>query len=433
MKSGLSALIVRGVIAQLLLFGSFGSVSSLANEGHLALVGATVIDGTAAAPIENAVLVISDGKVRSIGQANDVSIPDGAQVIDVSGKTVIPGLINAHGHVGDTVGLQGGEYNRANLLRQLALYARYGVTTVFSLGGDAEQGFALRNEQEHAGLNRARLFVAGDVITGNSEEQIRQRVNGVADLGADYVKVRVDDNLGRTPKMPRPLLEALVDQAHSRRLPVAVHLFYLEDARHVLRAGADLIAHSVRDQAVDAAFIAQMLDREVCYIPTLTREVSTFVYEGVPDFFADPFFRKEVDEDIITQLSEPERMARIAASSSAQAYKAGLEVAMNNVDALNRAGIPVAMGTDTGPPARFQGYFEHLELDLMVQSGMTPLDAIRAATGVAASCMGRSDIGTLEPGKWGDFVVLGSNPATDIANTKTIESVWIAGNRVPQK
>jgi len=432
MKSGLSDLIMRGVLIQLLAIGLLSSSSSLANEGHLALVGATIIDGTSAAPIENGVLVISDGRVRSIGPASDVSIPDGAQIIEVNGKTVIPGLINAHGHVGNTIGLESGEYNRANLLRQLGLYARYGVTTVFSLGGDAEQGFALRDEQEHADLNRARLFVAGDVITGNSEEQIRQRVNGVADLGADYVKVRVDDNLGRTPKMPRPLFEALVDQAHTRRLPVAVHLFYLEDARHALRAGADLIAHSVRDQPVDQDFISQLREQEVCYIPTLTREVSTFVYEDVPDFFADPFFRKEVGDDIIAQLSEPERMGRMAASSSAQAYKAGLEVAMDNVGILNRAGISVAMGTDTGPPARFQGYFEHMELDLMVQSGMTPLDAIRSATGVAASCMGRSDIGTLEPGNWGDFVVLGANPTVDIANTKTVESVWIAGNRVPQ-
>jgi len=407
------------------------AINTLANEGDVAFVGATVIDGTEAQPLENAVLVISDGRVSSVGPADETGIPDGATIVDVSGKTIIPGLINAHGHVGNTVGLGTGEYSRDNLLRQLGLYARYGVTTVFSLGGDQEAGFALRDEQHHAALDRARLYVAGSVITGNSEEQIRERVNGVADLGTDFIKVRVDDNLGRTSKMSRPLFEALVDQAHTRRLPVAVHLFYLDDAKHVLEAGADLIAHSVRDVPVDDEFVEQLRSTGVCYIPTLTREVSTFAYEEVPEFFADPFFQKEVDEQIIVQLSEPERMSRMANSASAQAYKAGLEVAMDNVGALNAAGIPVAMGTDTGPPARFQGYFEHMELAMMVESGMTPMQAIRSATGVAAECMGQSDIGTLEPGNWGDFVVLGANPLLDIENTKTVESVWIAGNVVP--
>jgi imidazolonepropionase-like amidohydrolase len=122
----------------------------------------------------------------------------------------------------------------------------------------------------------------------------------------------------------------------------------------------------------------------------------------------------------------------MANSRAAQAYKAGLEVALTNVGALHAANIPIAMGTDTGPPARFQGYFEHMELQLMVDAGMSPLDVIRSATGVAADCIGMSDIGTLEPGRWADFSILSANPADDIANTKTIETVYIAGNRVPQ-
>ena len=407
------------------------SGTARANEGSIAFVGATIFDGTAAAPLADGVVVITNGRVRSIGPRADVTLPTGATVVDVSGKTIIPGLINAHGHVGDTRGLEGGHYNRDNLLRQLRLYARYGVTTVASLGGDEEAGFALRNEQFDPALQRARLFVAGSVVSGDSEAEIRRQVNHNADMGADFIKVRVDDNLGRTPKLPRPLFDALVDQARQRRLPVAVHLFYLDDARYVLGAGADLIAHSIRDQPVDSAFIDQISAEGVCYIPTLTREVSTFVYESEPDFFSDPFFRAEVDPDLIQTLLSPERQARMRGSATAQAYKEGLEVAMANVGALYRSGIPIAMGTDSGPPARFQGYFEHLELDMMVEAGMSPLDAIRSATGVAADCLGLSDVGTLEPGNWGDLVILSANPADAIANTKTVESVWIAGNRVP--
>jgi imidazolonepropionase-like amidohydrolase len=416
----------------LLLISLLFSTMSLANEGTIAFVGATIIDGTDAEPLQNGVLVITDGRVRTVGPRSAVTIPADADVIDVSGRYIMPGLINAHGHVGATIGLNAnGGYTRENLLRQLGLYARYGVTTVNSLGGDEAAGFALRNEQYDPALDRARIFVAGSVVSGNSEQAIRDEVNRNADMGANFIKTRIDDNLGSTRKMPRPLFDALVDQAHQRRLPVAVHLFYLDDAKYMLEANADLIAHSIRDLPVDSEFIQMAQEAGVCYIPTLTREVSTFVYEDVPEFFSDAYFLKEVDPAILVELQQPERMSRMANSRSAQAYKEGLEVALANVGALHGEGIPIAMGTDTGPPARFQGYFEHMEMQLMVDAGMSPLDVIRASTGVAAECIGVGDIGTLEPGNWADFNVLTANPAADIANTKSIESVYIAGNRVP--
>ena len=403
-----------------------------ANEGSLAFVGARIIDGTANAPIEDGVLVITDGRIRSVGPRDAVTIPEDAQQIDVSGKTIMPGLINAHGHVGGTLGLGGGQYNTGNLLRQLGLYARYGITTVNSLGGDEEQGFALRNSQFDSDLDRARIFVAGSVVVGDSEQAIRDEVNRNADMGANFIKVRVDDNLGATQKMPRNLSDALGEQAHIRRLPVAVHLFYLEDAKYILNAGADLIAHSIRDLPVDSEFISLIKDKGICYSPTLTREVSTFVYESEPEFFSDPYFLKEADPAILEELKTPERQSRMRNSRSAQGYKLALEVAMANIGALNDAGVKIAMGTDTGPPARFQGYFEHMEMQMMVEAGMSPLDAIRASTGIAADCINVGDVGTLEPGKWGDLIVLAANPAEDIENTKSIESVWIAGNRVPE-
>jgi len=408
------------------------SLAAFANDGTVAFVGATIIDGTDAEPLPDGVLVITDGRIRSVGPRSEVSLPAGADVIDVSGKYIMPGLINAHGHVGATVGLNGnGGYDRGNLLRQLGLYARYGVTAVNSLGGDEEEGFQLRNEQFSKDLDRARIYVAGSVVVGDSEQAIRDEVNRNADMGADFIKVRIDDNLGASQKMPRPFFEALVDQAHTRRLPVAVHLYYLDDAKFMLETNADIIAHSVRDLPVDRELINMVTESDTCYIPTLTREVSTYVYESVPDFFEDPYFLKEVEPAIIEELSTPERMSRIAGSRSAQIYKAQLPTAMDNVGTLYNSGVRIAMGTDTGPPARFQGYFEHMEMHMMVDAGMTPLDAIRSSTGVAADCIGMGDIGTLEPGKWGDFAVLTDNPAADIRNSHSIESVYIAGNLVP--
>ena len=405
-----------------------------ANEGTVAFVGATIIDGTDAAPLEDGAIVITDGRIQTVGSRSDVTLPQGAEVIDVAGKYIMPGLINAHGHVGATIGLNGnGGYTRANLLRQLSLYARYGVTAVNSLGGDFGQGFRLRDEQFNSDLNRARIYVAGSVVVGDSEEAIRNEVNRNADVGANFIKVRIDDNLGATQKMSRPLFEALVDQAHRRRLPVAVHLYYLDDAKFMLRTEADIIAHSVRDLPVDSEFIDMMMASDTCYIPTLTREVSTYVYESIPDFFEDPYFLKEVEPAILEQLSSPERMSQVAGSRSAQTYKAQLPTAMDNVGTLHGQGIRIAMGTDTGPPARFQGYFEHMEMHMMVDAGLSPHDAIRASTGVAADCIGMGDIGTLEPGKWGDFSILTEDPVSDIRNSQSIESVYIAGNLVPDE
>ena len=182
---------ITGLLAILGFLTLFSSISS-ANEGSIAFVGARIIDGTIADPIEDGVVVITDGRIRTVGPRSAVTVPDGTQIIDVAGKTIMPGLINAHGHVGGTLGLEGGHYNTDNLLRQLGLYARYGVTTVNSLGGDEEQGFALRNSQFGQDLDRARIYVAGSVVLGDTEAQIRAEVNRNADMGANFIKSTLD-------------------------------------------------------------------------------------------------------------------------------------------------------------------------------------------------------------------------------------------------
>jgi imidazolonepropionase-like amidohydrolase len=161
------------------------------------------------------------------------------------------------------------------------------------------------------------------------------------------------------------------------------------------------------------------------------REVSTFVYESTPDFFADPLFLAHADTSWVRTLREPARQQAMRTSTSAQRYKAALEVASRNVKRLADAGVPIAMGTDTGPTGRFQGYFELMELELMVKAGLTPRQALLAATRDAARCMKADrDLGTLEPGKWADFVALDASPLADISNIRRIASVWVAGNRV---
>jgi imidazolonepropionase-like amidohydrolase len=382
-----------------------------------AFTGATLIDGTDRAPISNATIVVRDGRIVAAGAASAISIPAGAERVALTGKTVIPGLINAHGHVtapGD-----------------LRTYAAYGITTVYSLGGEPASVFAARAEQNTPALDRARVYVAGPVLTPNTPDEARTQVAGVADQKVDIVKIRVDDNLGTAQKMTPEVYRVVIDEAHKRGLRVATHLFYLADAKSLLAAGSDLVAHSVRDADVDAELIAALKSRGVCVSPTLMREVSTFVYESTPDFFADPFFLSHANAEWVATLKQPARQEAMRTSQSAQRYKVALEVAKRNLKRLSDAGVPIAMGTDTGPTGRFQGYFELMELELMVKSGLTPRQALASATRDAARCMKLDrDLGTLEAGKWADFVVLDASPLADISNVRRIASVWIAGNRV---
>ena len=398
----------------------------------LAFTGARLITGSGDA-IEDGVLVVRNGRIAAAGAAGAVDVPADAERIDLTGRTIMPGLINAHGHVNNVRGLDADPafYTEAHVEEQLARYARYGVTTVLSLGGGGPAGIAVRDRQD-AGLDRARLYLSGPVANPGSVEEAAEQVNAVADMGADIVKIRVDDNLGSTTKMPPDVYGAVIAQARARGLRVAAHLYYLDDAKALLAAGAGLIAHSVRDQPVDEELAVLLREHDVCYCPTLMREVSTFVYEERPDWFDDPFFLREVDPAVVRALEAPEYQERIRESRSAQAYKVALEQARENLKALSDAGVRIAMGTDTGPAARFQGYFEHGELDLMVEAGLTPMQAIVAATGDAARCLRiDGELGTLAAGRWADFIVLGANPLDDIRNTRTVESVRIAGNEVP--
>jgi imidazolonepropionase-like amidohydrolase len=392
-----------------------------------AWVGARIIDGTGKPAIENATLVIRNGHIEAVGKR--VKIPAGAERIDATGKTIIPGLINAHGHL--------------NTETQLGVYLRDGITTVLSLGGDKE--FALRESCAKAAPGTVpRLYVAGPIqdssaipgaVVVKTPEQARKSVDDLIRNKPDIIKVRIDDFRGARQKMPPEVYGAVIDESHKNRFRTAAHIVFLNDAKGVLRAGVDYIAHSVRDQEVDEEFIALMKKRHVSYSPTLTRELAVFTYSETPSFFNDPFFLKEADPAEVAQMQDPKRQGTMKTDPAAQWYKEHLPVAMRNLKILADAGINIAMGTDSGGgPGRFQGYFEHLELEYETKAGLTPMQALVSATSGAAKAINISgEVGTLEKGKLADFLVLTANPLDDIKNTRAIESVWVGGVRVPAK
>jgi imidazolonepropionase-like amidohydrolase len=418
------------VLAAVILAGfSFAAAQDSPSAAHSlqAWVGARVIDGTGKPAIENATLLVRDARIDAVGK--HVKIPAGAQRIDAKGKTIIPGLINAHGHVNDPA--------------QLGVYLRDGITTVLSLGGDKE--FALREQNAKAPAGTVpHLYVAGPIqdssaipgaVAVKTPEEGRKNVDELARNKPDFIKVRVDDFLGARPKMSPEIYQAVIDEAHKDGIRTAAHVVLLEDAKGVLGAGVDYIAHSIRDHEVDDEFIGLMKKNHAFYCPTLTREVAVFTYSETPSFFSDPFFLREADPAEIAKMEDPKRQETVRNDKGALWYKEHLPVALRNLKILSDAGIPIAMGTDSGGgPGRFQGYFEHLELEYETKAGLTPMQALVSATSGAAAAIHISEqVGTLEKGKWADFLVLTANPLDDIRNTRKIESVWIGGVRVPAK
>lgn len=398
----------------------------------IAFTGARVIDGTGRAPIANGVVVVADGKITAVGTRAHTPIPAGATRIDVTGKTIMPGIVNAHGHL--FFDAKSAIPPRTQLADQLALYARYGVTTVYSLGDDGVETVKLRDELRTApfGPGMARLYVSGPVLTATTPDEGRAVVTANAARGVDIIKIRLEgppDAPIRTPAV----YGAMIDQAHIDKLRIAAHMFTADETKGLVDAGVDILAHSIRDRDVDPALIAEIKAKGVGYIPTLTRDLSVFVYESTPDFVNDPFFtREEAYRLPLAALLEPEAQARVKASAAAQAIKPALDQARRNLKLLSDAGVAIAMGTDTGAPTgRWQGYFEHLEMQMMVEAGLTPMKVLVAATGGAAKVMRIDDtVGTLRPGRQADLLVLGANPLADIRNTHSLEQVWIAGRKL---
>jgi imidazolonepropionase-like amidohydrolase len=424
-------------------------VGAQAKPQQIVLKGGLLIDGTGRPAIENSVLVIEGDHVVAAGKAGSVSIPKDATVQDVSGKTIIPALINLHGHLGlssNGADSAAGHYTQENVVKQLNKYLSYGVATVASFGQDADAIFSIRDAQQAGNVGGARLFTAGRGFleyTGRANpndlryrpqnpDEARADVRELAAHHPDYMKMWVDDNLGRGTKIQPAIYQAIIDEAHKQHIRVFAHEFYLGDAKALLAAGIDGFAHSIRDQPVDNEVMQTMKARGVFLIPTLVRDEVLFAYADNLKWLNDPFFLAGLDSGALTIIRSPEVVEKTRKDPDIAKYRAGLEMAKKNLKTLSDAGVKVAFGTDSGVPTRFSGYFEHRELQLMVEAGLTPMQAIVAATGTNAEILGGAkQFGTLQPDRRADFLVLDANPLSDIHNTEKLSAVWQAGKKVP--
>lgn len=408
----------------------------------------TLIDGRGGPAVPGSSMLVSDGRILWVGPAGEAPAAGDAEVIDLAGKYVIPGLIDLHIHLGNVHDLVQNEqyYTRANVEKDLATYAAYGITSVAIMGTDKDSIFQIRKEQRAGRPDEARLYTAGQgiVFKGgyggvpginipvSTPKEAVAVVDAQAAKGADFIKLWLDDELHTMPKMPPEISKATIDAAHRNGLKAFAHIFYLEDAKRLVAEGIDGFVHSVRDKPVDAELVNAMRAANTVQMgATLSREASLFTYAGKAPQFGDPFFKQSLSPEALKQLSGSERQQTLRKNPHFGELPGFFEAATRNFKTLVDGGVRVGLGTDSGPPGRFAGYSAHWELELMVAAGIPADKALLSATGDAADILGAKDIGTLERAKWADFVVLDANPLENILNTRRVSAVYIAGQKVP--
>jgi imidazolonepropionase-like amidohydrolase len=410
-----------------------------------------LIDGNGGNPIENTKILIKDGKISQIG--TDIS-DSNAEVIDLKGKTVIPALISAHSHIGTLKGTttKPENYTEKNILSQLKKYQDYGVLNVMSMGTDRPFLFesGLRDKSVKGETDGARIHTAGygfGVVDGappldfamdkvyrpTSVKEIPAELDSLKKINAELVKIWVDDFNGKfKTKISPEIYKAIITEAHKRNMRVAAHVYYLSDLKKLVADGIDIIGHSVRSEVIDDATIAQMKAKNIIYIPTLSLDEFAFVYAKKPEWINDEFFKRALEPGVYEMITSEKYQNDLKNSPNFATNTKAFETAKKNLKKVFDSGILVAMGTDSGAmPLRAQGFSEHLELQLMVESGLTPLQALTVATKNSAKTLKiDKDFGTIEVGKTADFIVLDENPVQNIENTRHIFLVYKAGKEV---
>ena len=389
------------------------------------LTNATLIDGSGAPPQRNVAIVMEAGRIRALGPSAQVAIPVGAEVVDVAGRFIVPGIINAHGHVG------------ANPEPQLRQYALYGVTTTTSMATDPDEVLRLRDEQRRGVLRGARVlmvkyrFMPPDpqVVT---PAQARARVDEIVAAGGDFIKVWIDGQDGKRAKLTREFCAAVMEQARKHGKITMAHVYELDDAKMIVDEGVNILVHNVRDREIDTAFIATLKRRNVAVISTLMREEAMFAYGDAPAWIDDPFFRKGLSAERLAVLKTKKREEQATDPARARNVRA-FETDKTNLKKLVDAGVRMALGTDSGgDPYRFfiQGFFEHRQMELMVEAGLTPMQVIQSFSKTASEVLGiERDFGALAAGKAADLLVLERNPLENISNMRTIRTVYLGGRR----
>ena len=422
------------LICGLALMG-LGAFQAFAQQATL-FEGARLITGDSGVVIENSAFLVQGDKITRVGKKGEIRPPSSAAHVDLTGKTVMPTLVDDHAHLGwqivKTSQIGADTYSRQNLIDHLQRYAYYGIAAVQSMGIDpGDTPYLVRADP---GPNAALFHIAGRGIAMpnagpgqaywkpvaygvSTEAEARKAVQELAAKKVDLVKIWVDDRNGTVPKLTPPLYRAIIDEAHKHKIRVAAHIYYLADAKELLRSGVDIFAHGIRDRDADDEVIALFKGHpNVTVIPNLPERETT---EDDLRFAAETVPAAEIQKmrDAIAHR-KPEDVQKARDFYGVQA---------RNLMKLNAAGVRIAFGTDSSTTI---GWAAHQEMTDMVAAGLPPAQVLAAATKTAAELMKLDQLGTIGAGKTADFLVLDANPLDNINNSRHIAKVYLNGKEL---
>ena len=416
--------------------------------GDLALVGAQLIDGTGTAPVADSVIVVRDGRITAVGSRGSTAIPDGAKVIDVSGKSIMPGLVNLHVHYRGTP---------TDMTSQLNAQLYYGVTTARSIGSDSPEMVDFLLEANAGRPELPRVYTAGygfshpngfnaagrnaPATVSEARELVRKQV----DLGAHFIKMWVNEVAIPNAKITPEIRTAIIDEAYRNgAIPVA-HIDGEEDAIQLIQAGLRDFLHSTvltfgpgaggpqEDPTPSREFLRLAVENDVAFTPTLSIIQLGWYFAAHPELLEDPDLRASIRPDALERWDNSASRAEVADAPNFKDRQAAFRQLQDFLKTIHDAGVQVAMGTDAGTTNVPFGWSMHRALGIYVEAGLTPMEAIIAATATGAAQMppvGEADFGTLEAGKIADLIVLDADPLEDIRNTQKIDRVMRLGEWV---
>ena len=425
-----------------------GSAAPPAEPADLAIVGARLIDGSGGEPVVDAVILIDDGRVRAAGSRDEVEVPDGTEVVDAAGKTVIPGLVDLHAHYGGPV-----EATEQALKSQLY----YGVTTTRSIGADDPAKVALMLEANAGRPDLPRAYTAGLGFsypggfnssfpnTPTTPEEARAMVREQAALGVHFTKMWINEVGEPGLKIPHEIRAAIVDESYKNGLVPVGHINEEADGVQLLEVGLNEFMHStvrtfgpgggvpMEDPVPSQAFLDLCLEKDCAFAPTLSIIQNNWHFAEHPELLDDPELRAVMNPAVLERWSDEETRAAVLAADGFEGRKLSFRHVQDFVKTLHDHGIKVALGTDSGTPNVPMGWGTHHELELYVEAGLTPMETLVAATATGAGRVppvGEADFGTLTAGMSADLIVLNADPLADIRNTLRIDRVMLRGEWV---